>query len=165
MDTNFKVSIMKKVLLLTSVASFFLCMSGVAQVNTDSLALVSKISEYQLKLGKLQNTINQKTNDKQSDSLHAQQSAQANATAANTLNANPQDKSDARQADNAAGTAKSDARKARKSGGKLDDTNKEILDLQNKIAEEQLKLNKFTRVAYPPMGTTTQPITDSTQHP
>jgi hypothetical protein len=78
---------MKKVLLLTSVASLFLYMSGFAQVNTDSLAIVAKISDYQLKLGKLQNTINKKTNDKQSDSLHAQQSAQANATAANTLNA------------------------------------------------------------------------------
>jgi lipopolysaccharide export LptBFGC system permease protein LptF len=156
---------MKKVLLLTSVASIILCLSAVAQVNTDSLAIVSKISEYQLKMGKLQNTVNKKTDDKQSDSLQAQQSAQANATAANALNANPQDKSDARHADNAAGTAKSDARKARKSGGKLDDTNKEILDLQNKIAEQQLKLNKYTRVTYTSTGTATPPITDSTQHP
>jgi hypothetical protein len=155
---------MKKVLLLTSVASFFLCMSGFAQVNTDSLAIVAKISDYQLRLGKLQNTINKKTNDKQSDSLHAQQSAQANATAANTLNANPQDKSDARQADNAAGTARSDSRKARKSGDKLDDTNKQIVDLQNKIAIQQLKLNKFTRVTYASVSTATPPQSDSTQH-
>ena len=156
---------MKRILVLTSAAVLFVCISGYGQVNTDSLAIVAKISEYQLKMGKLQNTVNKKTDDKQSDSLQAQQSAQANATAANALNANPQDKSDARHADNAAGTAKSDARKARKSGGKLDDTNKEILDLQNKIAEQQLKLNKYTRVTSTSTGTATPPITDSTQHP
>lgn len=155
---------MKKVLLLTSVAILFLCLSGFAQVNTDSLAIVAKISDYQLKLGKLQNTVNKKTNDKQNDSLHAQQSAAANATAANTLSANPQDKKDARQADDAAGTAKSDARKARKANAKLDDVNKEILDLQNKIAVEQLKLDKFSRVRYVSVGAAIPVLPDSAQH-
>lgn len=155
---------MKKILLLTSAATFFLCLSGFAQVNTDSLTLVNKISEYQLKMGKLQNTITKKTNDKQNDSLQAQQSAQANATAATTLNANAQDKNDARVADNTAGTAKSDARKARKAGDKLDDTNKQIVDLQNKIAVLQLKLNRFTHVAYAPVLTPNPPLPDSSQH-
>lgn len=155
---------MKRVILFTSVATFFLCISGFSQVNTDSLAIVSKISGYQLKLGKLQNTVNKKTNDMQNDSLQAQQAAAANATAANTLSANPQDKKDARQADNAAGTAKSDARKARKAKNRLDDVNKEILDLQNKIAVDQLKLDKFTRVTYVAAAVTPPLLPDSTQH-
>ena len=137
---------MKRTLLLTVTALVFLAVPGFAQVNTDSLAIVAKISDYQLKMGKLQNTINDKTNDKQNDSLQAQQSASANAAAANTLSANPQDKGDARRADNTAGQAKSDARKARKAADRLADVIKSILDLQNKIAVEQLKLDRFTRV-------------------
>ena len=141
---------MKKILPLTVAGLLFFGLTGSAQVNTDSLTIVAKISEYQLQLGKLQNTIPQKTNDKQNDSLKAQQSADANARAANSLSANPQDKTDARQADNAASTAKGDSRTARKSTGKLDDTNKKIMDLQNKIADQQMKLSKFTHLNYVP---------------
>jgi hypothetical protein len=141
---------MKKILPLTVAGLLFFGLTGSAQVNTDSLTIVAKISEYQLQLGKLQNTIPQKTNDKQIDSLKAQQSADANARAANSLSANPQDKTDARQADNAASTAKGDSKTARKATGKLDDTNKKILDLQNKIADQQMKLSKFTHLPYVP---------------
>jgi len=154
---------MKKILLLTS-AVVFLCLSGFAQVNTDSLALVNKISELQLKMGKLQNTIAKRSNDKQDDSLHASQSAQANVTAAATLNANSQDQKDARAADNAAGTAKSDARKARTSADKLNDTNKQIADLQNKIFIEQQKLAQFTHVVFTPVPATNPVLPDSLQH-
>jgi hypothetical protein len=108
--------------------------------------------------------INKKTNDKQSDSLRAQQSASSNASAANTLSANPQDKSDARHADKTAGDAKSDARKARIAADKLDDLNKNILDLQNKIAVQQLKLDKFKRVAYVPVPVVAPAPLDSSQH-
>ena len=135
---------------LTAVGVFLFCFGGFAQMNTDSMAIVAKISEYQLQLGKLQNSIPQKTNDKQNDSLKAQQSADANARAANSLSANPQDKTDARHADNAASTAKEDSRTARKSTGKLDNTNKKIMDLQNKIADQQMKLSKFTHLTYVP---------------
>ena len=145
---------MKKILPLTVAGLLFIGLTGSAQVNTDSLTIVAKISEYQLQLGKLQNTIPQKTNDKQIDSLKAQQSADANARAANSLSANPQDKTDARHADNAASTAKGDSKTARKATGKLDDTNKKILDLQNKIAEQQMKLSKFTHLPYVPPTST-----------
>jgi hypothetical protein len=155
---------MKRLLSLTSAGILLFCMSGFAQVNTDSLTIVAKISKYQLQLGKLQNTIARRTNDKQNDSLLAQQSANANATAANSLSANPQDKKDARQADNAASTAKGDSRRARKAANKLDDLNKNILDLQNKIADQQSKLNQFTHVNY---TSVTPPIpvqADTTKH-
>jgi lipopolysaccharide export LptBFGC system permease protein LptF len=152
---------MKRLLFLTAVGLFLFGMTGYAQVNTHSLAIVAKISEYQLQLGKLQNTVPQKTNDKQNDSLKAQQSADANARAANSLSANPQDKTDARQADNAASTAKGDSRTARKSTGKLDDTNKKIMDLQNKIADQQMKLSKFTHLPYVPPTPTVVVQSDS----
>jgi cell division protein FtsL len=139
---------MKRLLALTSAGLLLFCISGFAQVNTDSLTIVAKISKYQLELGKLQNTIAKKTNTKQNDSLIAQQSANANATAANNLSANPQDKKDARQADNAASTAKGDSRRARKAADKLNDLNRNILDLQNKIADQQSKLNQFTHLTY-----------------
>ena len=141
----------------------FLGVRGYAQMNIDSMAIVNKISEYQLKLGKLQNTVPQKTNDKQNDSLKAQQSADANARAANSLTANPQDKTDARQADNAASTARGDSKAARKSKGKLDEVNKSILDLQTKIAEQQMKLSMFTRIPYVPIPPAVAPA-DSSQH-
>lgn len=138
-------------------------MAGFAQVNTDSLALVAKISDYQLQLGKLQNTLAKKTNDKRNDSAVAQQSANANSTAANTLSANPQDKTDARRANNAAGNAKGDARRARNSSDRLDDLNKSILDLQNKINDAQLQLIKFTHIAYTPVMPMMPAKADSTQ--
>ena len=153
---------MKRILLLTS-ASVLFYISGFAQVNTDSLAIVARISEYQLQLGKLQNTVAKKTNDKRNDSAVAQQSANANATAANNLSSNPQDKSDARKADNAAGNARGDSRRARTSSGKLDDLNKNIQELQIKIADQQSQLGKYTHIAYAPVMLQT-PLIDTTQH-
>jgi cell division protein FtsL len=155
---------MKKLFSLTLAGILLFCISGRAQVNTDSLTIVAKISKYQLELGKLQNTIAKKTNTKQNDSLIAQQSATANATAANNLDANPQDKKDARQADNAASTAKGDSRRARRAADKLNDLNKNILDLQNKIADQQSKLNQFTHINYAPVTALIPAQADTTQH-
>ena len=125
----------------------FLCVKTSAQrVNTDSLKLISKIGEDQLKLGKLQNTVGQKTRDKEDDSLAAQQSADKNATAAARLSNDPQNKKIARQADNSAGDAKANARKARKANSQLDKVNKEIADLQGKIAQEKAELCRYTGV-------------------
>ena len=154
---------MKKILILTSVVAFSLSTSAFAQVNTDSLDIVSKISKYQLQLGKLQNTVNQKTYNKQNDSLLAQQSAAKNSVAANTLSSDPENKKDARQADNTASDAKSNARKARKAADRLEDVQKNILELQNKIAKEQLKMNKYTQVTYAPVMATSPIQPDSTR--
>jgi hypothetical protein len=44
----------------------YLCVNVSAQkINTDSLKLIAKISEDQLKLGKLQNMVEQKTRNKE----------------------------------------------------------------------------------------------------
>ena len=137
---------MKKTLFLFFAFTLFICTVVFAQtpkVNTDSLALVAKISEDQLKLGKLQNEVDQKTKNKQDASDKAQRSANDNAEAANKLTDNPDDKKLARKADHKAGDARSDARNARKESSRLERLNKDIFDLKNKIADEQARLNKY----------------------
>ena len=113
-------------------------------INTDSLALISKISSDKLKLGKFQNEIEQKTKNKMDASIQAQKSANANTDAANKLSDDPQNKKLARKADNKAGDARSEARNARKEERRLDNLNKDIRDLKNKIADEELKMKKYT---------------------
>jgi cell division protein FtsL len=160
---------MLRVILLVFVGVLFFGVKASAQkVNTDSLKLISTISNDQLKLGKLQNTVDQKTKSKHDDSVAAQQSADKNATAATRLSNDPQNKQDARQADNAAGSAKSNARKARKANDKLIKVQQEIADLQSKIAKEQGELNVYTstpNVPVAPIAPTPPPVQpDSTHH-
>jgi chromosome segregation ATPase len=135
---------MQKVLLLTSIGLLFFCMSLSAQkVNTDSLSLVSKISADQLKLGKLQNQLEQKTKNKQDASEQAQKSANENSNAADKLRDKPENKKLARKANNKSGEARSDSRNARRESDRLDKLNKDIQDLKNRIADNQVKLNKY----------------------
>ena len=156
---------MLRVLLLASMGVLCLCVKTSAQkVNTDSLKLVSKISDDQLKLGILQNTVNQKTRDKQDGAIAAQESADKNATAATRLSDDPQDKKAARQADNAAGDARSNARKARKAADRLNKVNKDIADLQTKIAREQVELSKYTGTPTMVVAPVAPVQQDSTQH-
>jgi hypothetical protein len=155
---------MKKLFLLASMGALFFCGKVSAQqVNTDSLKLVSQISEDQLKLGKLQNTVDQKTKNKQDGAVKAQQSADKNAVDATRLSNDPQNKKDARDADNAADDAKSDARKARKASENLNKVNKNIADLQSKIYNEKVKLSRYTQVM-PPVTVVAPTQVDTTQH-
>jgi lipopolysaccharide export LptBFGC system permease protein LptF len=147
---------MVRVIFLACIGVSFFCFSTTAQkVNLDSLKLISKISDDQLKLGKLQNTVDQKTQHKTDDSLVAQESADKNSTAASRLSNDPQNKQSAKEADNAAGTAKSNSKKARKAATDLDKLHKEIADLQGKIASEQAQLSRYT-------GNTTMPAVQTT---
>src|ERR1700744_3195062 len=97
---------MLKMFVMTATAVVITCMSVSAQsaqkINTDSLSLISKISADRLKLAKLQNTVEEKTRDKQDQATAAQQSADKNKTAADRLSDAPMDKTQARKADNAA---------------------------------------------------------------
>src|ERR1700744_2072426 len=97
---------MLKMFVMTAIAVGVACVSVSAQsaqkINTDSLSLISRISADQLKLAKLQNTVEEKTRDKQDQATTAQQSADKNKTAADRLSDAPTDKSEARKADNAA---------------------------------------------------------------
>ena len=156
---------MLKVIFLATIAA--VCIGGnlsAQKVNTDSLKLISKIGEDQLKLGKLQNTVGQKTRDKQDDSLTAQQSADKNSTAATRLSTNPQNKKDARQADNAAGNARTDSRKARKAARQLDKVNNDIAELQSKIAREQAEMAQYTGTTAVPYAPVRPLEPDTTHH-
>ena len=135
---------MQKVLLLTSIGLLFICISSFAQkVNTDSLSLVSKISTDQLRLGKLQNQLEQKTKNKEDASAQAQKSANENSAAADKLRDNSDNKKLARKANNKAGIAKSDSRNARRESDIFDELNKDIQEVKNRIADNHVKLNKY----------------------
>ena len=135
---------MQKVLLLTSIGLLLFCLPVFAQkVNTDSLSLVSKISADQLRLGKMQNQLEQKTKNKEDASEQAQKSANENSAAADKLRDNSDNKKLARKASNKAGNAKSDSRNARRESNRLDELNKDIQDLKNRIADKQVKLDKY----------------------
>ena len=136
---------MKKLLFLTSGGLLFFCMSISGQVNTDSLSLISSISKDQLQLGKLQNQLEQKTNNKQDASVQAQNSADKNSTAAGRLSDDPNNKKLARKAKSGAKDAKKDSRNARNESDNLDKLNKEIQDLQRKISNNQDKLNRLVK--------------------
>lgn len=138
---------MKKITLLTVLGTLLFCTGAFAQQsNTDSLSLVSKISVNQLKLGKLQNEVDQKTKNKTDANDQAQKSANENTDAAAKLSDNPNNKKLARQANNKAGDAKLDARAARRESRRLTSLNNEIGSLKYKIAKDQAKLDKITGV-------------------
>lgn len=77
----------------------------------------------------------------------------------------PQNKKEASQADNAAGTAKSNSKKARKAAAQLEKVNKDIADLQAKIASEKAQLSKYTGVVNIASVQNAKVQQDSTQHP
>jgi len=156
---------MLRVLFLAAMGVLSLCVNASAQkINTDSLKLIAKISEDQLKLGKLQNMVEQKTRNKEDGAVAAQQSAEKNATAATRLSSDPENKKDAKNADDAAGDARSSAKKARKATDQLDKLNNNIGDLKSKIAGEKLELQRYTGTSTGPLATTTLIQQDSTQH-
>jgi len=157
---------MKKALYLFPFGLLFLCTSVSAQkVNTDSLALVAQISQDQLKLGKLQNMVDQKTINKQNAAVDAQNSATDNVRAAQNLNADPNNKKLASDANSKAGNAKGDARKARKEAQRLDDLNKNIADIKNRISLAQARLRMYSPAStlIPVNLPASQP--DTTLHP
>lgn len=134
-------------------------------MNTDSLKLVVKISEDQLKLGNWENMVDQKTTNKTNAAVTAQNSANVNANAAENLSNDPNNKKLASEADNKAVDAKIDSRKSRKEAKKLDELNKNIIDLKGKIAQEQAKLSVYLQpIAAVPAQTTVPPQPETTQH-
>src|ERR1700688_4768711 len=125
--------VMKKYKLLMFVGILLLTVDVFAQKNIDSLSSISKISEYKLKLAKLENSVDGSIKDKKDAEEKAQMSANANIVAANNLSDHPEDKKLARDASNKASDAKSDSRKGRKESDKLDKLRKDIRDMKGKI--------------------------------
>jgi hypothetical protein len=159
---------MKKALYLLPVGLLLFCASVTAQqVNIDSLTLIAQIGQDQLELGKLQNMIYQKTLNKEGAALKSQSSANNNASAAEALSADPDNKKLANDASNKAGDAKSDAKNSRKQSGKLDDLNQKIMDLKTKINGEQYKLSLYSpaSTAAGQLATPMPSKIDTTIHP
>lgn len=157
---------MKKALYLFPAGILFLCASVTAQrANIDSLELVVQISQDQLKLGKLQNMVDQKAINKQDAAVNAQNSASDNVRAAEKLNADPDNKELASDANSKAGNAKSNAGKSRKEARRLDDLNRNIMDLKSKIAAAQAKLSIYSpALLFTPLDIP-MPQSDKSQHP
>lgn len=133
------------------------------QINTDSLKLVSKISEYQLKRAKLQNTVDQTTRDKEDAASTVQTSADKSSQDASRLSSDPENKSLARKADNAASDAQRDSRRSRKANDKLKDLNKQIAELNTQITDEQSKLDVYRGTLITPVVVPV--VVDSVSHP
>jgi len=104
---------------------------------------VAKINSDKEKLVKLQNSVAEKTKEKLETAEKAQGSADDNRKAANKLSNDPQDKKLARKADHEAGDARSDAKSARKATDRLEELNRDIRNLTEKIAKNETKLSKY----------------------
>jgi hypothetical protein len=137
----------KKCCFIVACVLAFSISASAQKINTDSLKLVSKISEYQLQRAKLMNMVEKATKDKQEAALQAQRSASENSEDAARLSSDPQNKKLARKADNAASDARRNSKRARAANDNLDNLNKNIGKLTEKIASEQSKLIKYTGVA------------------
>ena len=113
------------------------------------IKLQAKISEDSVKLVKFQSMVSPFEKEKSETAGNAQQSADANKSAAERLSNDPQDKRLARKARNAASDAKRDARKARVAADKLDDLNTDIQKLTRQLTKEKGKLQDIQRNAQP----------------
>ncbi len=142
-----KIIIMQKKSLFTAGLVAISITVTAQKINTDSLSIVSRISDYQLKRAKLQNMVKQTTWDKQDAATKVQTSADKNSQDANRLNSDPQNMQLAKNADNSASDARKDSRNARNANKKLENLNKQIAGLDTKISEQQQKLLAYTNVA------------------
>ena len=140
---------MQKLSLITAGLVAFSLAASAQKINTDSLSIVSKISEYQLKMAKLQNTVQQTTYDKQDAAVKVQNASDKSSQDATRLDNDPQNKQLAKTSDNAASDARKDSKAARKANRKLDDLNKEISVLNGKITDQQTRLSVYTGTATP----------------
>src|SRR5882757_6004926 len=132
---------MKKFTLLFIAGVLFFSVAGSAQVfNKDSLKLVEGIQKDQVKLAKMQNSLSDKTKEKEEATQKAQESADDNRKAANKLGKDPQDKKLARKADNEASDARRDAKRARIAVDRVESLNKDIRNLTEKIAKQQTNI-------------------------
>ena len=157
---------MKKVLYLLPLSLLFLCTSVVAQkANVDSLELVAQIAKDQVKLGKLQNMVDKQMANKKTAGVDTQNSASDNVRAAEKLNADPNNKKLASEADSKASDAKSDAGKARKETRKMNELNKDIFELKDKIATAQARLRVYSPAPLDSPLPMPIPQADTTQHP
>lgn len=105
------------------------------------LEIAKKINENKLKLAKLENQLDSRTNELYRTRDEAEKAAIENQHAANELASDPQDNKKAKAAKRAGNRAESSAKKASKAADKLKDLSQDIDDLKKKIADDEQKLN------------------------
>ncbi len=142
---------MKKIILLVLVIFMTGTFSLQAQtVTSDSistlkqekknLVISKRLNENKLKLAKLQNTIQEKTNDVSSTTKNAQNAAAENKETAQKLNDDSQDKRLARKSRKDAKNAQSAGRAGRNANDDLSDLQNDIEKLKKQIAKDEAKL-------------------------
>lgn len=141
-----------KVRQLIFAVSVFSTLSASAQTDNSGndkqiIKLRARISEDSAKLVKLKGMVPDFEKQEKTTADNAQQSADANRTAADKLSNDPENKKLARKADDAASQARSDAKKARIAVAKLDDLNKDIKTLTRELGKQQTKLDKYQQNA------------------
>ena len=112
----------------------------VLKQEKENLETSKRLNDNKLKLAALENTVKQKNEDVSSSARDAQTAASNSQESAQKLNDDSQDKKLAKK-------ARKDAKKAEKAGktgrnavSDLDDLQKDILDLKEKIAADEAKL-------------------------
>ena len=110
--------------------------------------------------------VDQKTINKQNAITKSRDAANSNVSAAQNLNSDPDNKQLAKDAGHKANDAKTDSDKSRKETAKLDELNKNIIELIGRINAEQAKLNVFTQSNVAASALMQMPVqTDSTRYP
>jgi hypothetical protein len=149
---------MKKYLLLSILTLSFYGFSANAQeVTKDSISILKqeketleikqRLNENKLKLAKLENQVEGKTDDVNSSAQKAQDAANGNQESAEKLNNNSQDKKLAKEARKDAKRAEKAAKAGRNASGDLSDLQKDIRNLKKKIAEDEDRLTILEPVA------------------
>lgn len=119
----------------------------VLKQEKEDLVISKRLNDNKLKLADLENTVKQKNEDVTSSARDAETAASNNEESAQKLNEDSQNKKLAK-------TARKDAKKAEKAGATnrnavsdLDDLQKDILNLKEKIAADEAKLGITPPVA------------------
>jgi len=130
------------IVLSASVSAQAVSKDSISTLNQQKEAIVisKRINDNKLKLAKLENTVEKKTQNVQVTGDEAQKSANANGQAADKLTNDSQDKKLASNASKSAKEAKHDAKEARKANASLENLKKDIETLKSKIATDESKL-------------------------
>jgi predicted nucleic acid-binding Zn-ribbon protein len=119
---------------------------NILKQQKEALKIGKRLNERKLELAKLENSVENKSQEMQNYAQQAQTSANDNADVSNKLASDAQDEKLASKASKAASNAKSDAKKARKAAKNFTGLQKDIELLKKKIAEDEAKL-----AALPPL--------------
>ena len=112
----------------------------VLKQEKEDLETSKRLNDNKLKLAALENTVKEKNENVSSSARDAQTAASNNQESAEKLNNDSQDKKLAKKARKDAKKAEKAGKTGRDAASDLDDLEKDILDLKEKIAADEAKL-------------------------